>query len=311
MGCLKLSYYDQEKDLEVNPKFYMRAVEKNGLLEKNRLSSSTYGFNGKEKDDEIKGNGNSLDFGARIYDPRLGRWLAVDPLASKYPFASSYNFALNTPIQAYDPDGKIVIYASPESQAAVKLAMKNDPKFAKTIIKLQKSDVVYNYVFDGVADFNEGSESEDMLAGGVSSNGEQIDIHYNKIINSHSLGENSSLYHETEHAVQFEHGEVGFKKNEEGDWVLDETYDVTDEVKGFEAGLEAPGVKSVFKVNFKKKSDFAKENKIGRNYPSLNKRKNIDRAAGNKTRRDRQSAPNKKSYLIKTKNVFYKTKTER
>src|SRR5690606_28578426 len=30
-----------------------------------------YGFNGMEKDDEIKGTGNSLDFGARIYDPRL------------------------------------------------------------------------------------------------------------------------------------------------------------------------------------------------------------------------------------------------
>lgn len=71
-----------------------------------------YGFNGKEKDDEVKGNGNSLDYGARIFDPRLGRWLSLDPLFAKYPYASPYNFALNTPIQAKDPDGKVVIFVN-------------------------------------------------------------------------------------------------------------------------------------------------------------------------------------------------------
>ena len=40
-----------------------------------------WGFNGKETDNEVKGNGNSLDFGARIYDSRLGRWLSVDPVS--------------------------------------------------------------------------------------------------------------------------------------------------------------------------------------------------------------------------------------
>lgn len=73
-----------------------------------------YGFNGMEKDDEVKGNGNSYDFGARIYDPRIARWLSLDPLAAQYPFASPYNFVLNTPIQAIDPDGKKVIPAGKE-----------------------------------------------------------------------------------------------------------------------------------------------------------------------------------------------------
>ena len=38
-----------------------------------------YGFNGKENDDEVKGEGNQQDYGMRIYDPRLGRFLSVDP----------------------------------------------------------------------------------------------------------------------------------------------------------------------------------------------------------------------------------------
>ncbi|HAD96843.1 MAG TPA: hypothetical protein DCG19_05515 [Cryomorphaceae bacterium] len=69
-----------------------------------------YGFNGKEKDDEIKGDNNSLDFGARIYDPRVGRWLSVDPFEAAYPSHSPYNFALNTPISAVDPDGNLVLF---------------------------------------------------------------------------------------------------------------------------------------------------------------------------------------------------------
>lgn len=70
------------------------------------LNGHRYGFNGKEKDDEVKGSGNSLDFGDRIYDPRLGRWLSTDPLQKKYPDLSPYNFTGNNPILFVDYDGK-------------------------------------------------------------------------------------------------------------------------------------------------------------------------------------------------------------
>jgi RHS repeat-associated protein len=65
-----------------------------------------YGFNGKELDNEIKGNGNSLDFGARIYDPRLGRFLSVDPLYKEYPNISPYAYVANSPIIFVDHDGR-------------------------------------------------------------------------------------------------------------------------------------------------------------------------------------------------------------
>lgn len=68
-----------------------------------------YGFADKEIDREIKGNNNSYDFNARLYDPRLGKWLSIDPLQRKYPSHSSYNFALNSPIMFSDPDGKSVV----------------------------------------------------------------------------------------------------------------------------------------------------------------------------------------------------------
>lgn len=78
-----------------------------GALMPGRTSSSgsqyKYGFNGKEKDNEVKGMGNSLDFGARIYDPRIGRWLSID--AVRAPWQSPYAFVSNSPTNQLDPDG--------------------------------------------------------------------------------------------------------------------------------------------------------------------------------------------------------------
>lgn len=69
-------------------------------------SETRYGFNGMEKDDEVKGGGNSLDFGARIYDSRVGRFLIVDPKAKEFPEVSNYSFADNSPIFYIDRLGK-------------------------------------------------------------------------------------------------------------------------------------------------------------------------------------------------------------
>ncbi len=64
-----------------------------------------FGFNNMEKDDEIKGSGNSYSFKFRIYDARLGRFLSVDPLAKSYPWNSTYAFAENDVIRAIDLEG--------------------------------------------------------------------------------------------------------------------------------------------------------------------------------------------------------------
>lgn len=64
-----------------------------------------FGFNGKENDNESKGLGNQQDYGMRIYDPRLGRFLSIDPLSYKYQSLTPYQFASNRAIDGIDLDG--------------------------------------------------------------------------------------------------------------------------------------------------------------------------------------------------------------
>jgi RHS repeat-associated protein len=66
-----------------------------------------YAFNGKELDNQGMGGGSSTyDYGSRIYNPRLGKFMSVDPKASKFPSWSPYAFCLNNTILLMDPDGQ-------------------------------------------------------------------------------------------------------------------------------------------------------------------------------------------------------------
>lgn len=60
-----------------------------------------YGFNGKENDSET----GTQDYGFRIYNPSLGKFLSVDPLSPDYPELTPYQFASNSPIELIDIDG--------------------------------------------------------------------------------------------------------------------------------------------------------------------------------------------------------------
>lgn len=65
-----------------------------------------YGFQGQEKDDEIKGGeGNSLNYTFRMHDPRIGRFFATDPLAKQYAYNSPYAFSENRVIDSKEAEG--------------------------------------------------------------------------------------------------------------------------------------------------------------------------------------------------------------
>jgi RHS repeat-associated protein len=104
MGCSAYTYcpvFESQK----------KRFKKELTLQKTTLkahSSYLYGFGGKETDNEVKGAGNSYDFGARMYDARLGRWLSVDPYYAEYPMHSNYSYAANSPMVVIDKDGKFL-----------------------------------------------------------------------------------------------------------------------------------------------------------------------------------------------------------
>src|SRR5690606_35641822 len=121
VGALKLTYLNQYKPLKVVHSIFLEGIEKKYPASKNCIDYFTfvmempgrngsaadyrYSFQGQEKDDEIKGDGNSLNYKYRMHDPRIGRFFAVDPLARKYPYWSPYAFSGNRVIDARELEG--------------------------------------------------------------------------------------------------------------------------------------------------------------------------------------------------------------
>ena len=64
-------------------------------------SVQPYKYNGKELDSALQW----YDYGVRMYDPTLGRWHAVDPLAEKYPGMTAYGYCFNNPMRYIDIKG--------------------------------------------------------------------------------------------------------------------------------------------------------------------------------------------------------------
>ena len=73
-----------------------------------KFSGNKYKYNGKELQEEM--GLNMYDYGARNYDPALGRWMNMDEKSEKFSTYSPYNYCVNNPARVIDPDGKEIYY---------------------------------------------------------------------------------------------------------------------------------------------------------------------------------------------------------
>ncbi|OXA93307.1 RHS repeat-associated core domain-containing protein [Flavobacterium hydatis] len=107
LGNVRLGYAQNAKKngleiLEEN-NYYPFGLKHQGYNTDNLQAGYKYKYNGKELQDEL--DLNVYDYGARNYDPALGRWMNIDPLAEKSRRFSPYTYALNNPVYFIDPDG--------------------------------------------------------------------------------------------------------------------------------------------------------------------------------------------------------------
>jgi RHS repeat-associated protein len=113
LGNARITYSDKNNNGQVEVPseiiqenhYYPFGMNMNGpWMNSNTDNDNPYQYNGKEL--EAFGGLNWNDYGARWYDPAVGRFTTVDPLAGKYPSWSPYNYTLNNPIRYIDPDGR-------------------------------------------------------------------------------------------------------------------------------------------------------------------------------------------------------------
>ena len=116
LGSIRLSYSDgdgngsisQSEIIEENH-YYPYGLKlrgfNTGVSSLGNSLGQKYKFNGKEFDDSFNETLNTYDFGARNYDPALGKWMNLDPLAEQMRRHSPYNYAFDNPLRFVDPDG--------------------------------------------------------------------------------------------------------------------------------------------------------------------------------------------------------------
>ncbi|MBR0053941.1 MAG: hypothetical protein IJP65_01370 [Bacteroidales bacterium] len=147
----------------------------------------------------------SLSPAARHYHPTLSIWLSVDPMADKYPGVSPYTYCGNNPVRLVDKDGREVEYASFWDRIIVGFERIFNSYFRKTFRELKESSETYvfrKHSYNELSHFScEGTP-----------NNAKLYINYGMGDAQKKARETifSQLCHESEHARQFEHGELGF-----------------------------------------------------------------------------------------------------
>jgi len=212
---------------------------------KAKENENRYLYNGKELQDETFAGGVRLgwyDYGWRFYDPQLGRFHTVDPMAEKYYSISPYAYCANNPIRFVDPTGMIIedpdelvkkqkaqlnqnlsyiqnaLKAEGLSEGITSALNKLAGAFQSSlneISTLEKSDQVYSVHY---GEGKEGGMSYDNKTGAINIGIGKSDA---------SIG---LIGHELKHAYQYEKGQISLVTDNSGYGKL---YDITDETAAY------------------------------------------------------------------------------
>jgi RHS repeat-associated protein len=210
-----------------------------------------FGFNGMERDNETFTD--AYDFGARILDTRLGRWLSVDPKSYKFPFESQYIFCSNTVIKFKDFHGEYKVDPNFSSKYPlitnyIKNNLKSDvnncPKLKENLMKYSKLNETdlntmlsfnsgptidhYEIVFNAGGQYN-GCNPDQMQgaydyfsvnthlldkAEGILKDPNSTELEKQSAI----LAVTSVIFHESTHYGDYLEDCISEESNEDGDW---------------------------------------------------------------------------------------------
>ncbi len=210
-----------------------------------------YGFNGKEKDNETTVNGGDYDFGARVYDGRLGRWLSLDPLMLKYNNESPFDFCFNNPLYFIDSDGRKGDPGSQKEWDNQKAEIKNKKSTLQAKVdginaKAKEEKWSEEKLTKEIGDLNQRISSLDKTLTNMTrletssqlyslnpSNNEVGGTQYNSLTTAIVLSYKgtANFVHELTHCVQFENGALAY----ESIAGLSIACDVNDEVSAYKA----------------------------------------------------------------------------
>ena len=104
-GDNKAEFYTA--DVVAENDYYPFGMLMNGGYRRSSTLTYKFGYNGKPMDTEWNGEGAMYNYDFRIYDPRICKFLGVDPLANEMSAWSPYSYCFNNPIIFIDPDGQV------------------------------------------------------------------------------------------------------------------------------------------------------------------------------------------------------------
>jgi len=194
-----------------------------------------YGFNGKEKDDEISGNGNSYDFGERLQDPRLSKFLSLDRFSDVQTGWSPYSQSGNNPVFYIDVDGN---YFTGNTEFVKKLKAtlstintEEAIVFLAEIQKMEDSEVEFNVAKNETRYMGQGNHG--LTDFDIENN--RVVLNFNDYGSSGGTDALENFAHEAKHGSQFLKGEIDFKTQSSNDKFAEAGgfYDYYDEKDAF------------------------------------------------------------------------------